>query len=68
MWMTWAKGLISAVIGGAANSVTTMIVAPNDFNLQDGLGKVGTVAGVSALVSAAMYLKASPLPGSKPGP
>lgn len=68
MWLTWLKGLISAVIGGAANSVTTMIVAPDDFNLQNGIGKLGTVAGVSALVSAAMYLKASPLPGVKPGP
>ena len=68
MWMTWLKGLISAMIGGAANAVTTMIVAPDTFNLREGLGKLGTVSAVSALISAAMYLKSSPLPGAKPGP
>ena len=63
-WQNWLKGLLSAIIGGASNSVTTMIVAPESFNLQEGIGKLGTVALVSALVSAAMYLKSSPIPGS----
>ena len=61
-WQTWLKGLISAVIGGAANSVTVMIVDPVAFNLQEGASKLGWVALVSAIVAAAMYLKASPLP------
>jgi len=61
-WKLWLKGLISAVIGAGANSVTLMIVDPTNFNLTTGLGKVGTVALVSAFVAAAMYLKASPLP------
>lgn len=61
-WKVWLKGLFSAAIGGAANTVTVMIVEPTQFNLAEGLSKVLTVAGVSALVSAAMYLKASPLP------
>lgn len=51
------------MIGGAANSVTVMIVSPLEFNLQEGIGKVGTVALVSAIVAAALYLKQSPLPG-----
>jgi len=64
-WQKWLKGLISAVIGGAANSITVMIVDPLVFNLQDGASKLYTVALVSAIVSAAMYLKQSPLPGRK---
>lgn len=64
-WQNWFKGLISAIIGGAANAITVMIVDPVAFNLQEGAGKLGTVALVSALVAAAMYLKQSPLPSEK---
>lgn len=63
-WRVWLKGLFAAVIGGCANSITMLIVDPMNFNLQAGLGNLATVAGTSALVSAAMYLKASPLPGA----
>ena len=58
----WLKGLLSAIIGGAANSITVMVVDPVGFNLQAGLGKLLSVAAVSAIVAAAMYLKQSPLP------
>lgn len=58
----WIKGFVGAVIGGAANSITVMIVDPLAFNLQEGAGKLGTVAIVSMIVSAALYLKQSPLP------
>jgi vacuolar-type H+-ATPase subunit I/STV1 len=61
-WKLWLKGLISAVIGAAANSITIMIVDPVNFNLAQNASKVGWVAIVSAIVAAAMYLKASPLP------
>ena len=61
-WKVWLKGLISAIIGGAASSVTVVIVEPAAFNLQEGIGKLGTVCLVAAIVAAAMYLKASPLP------
>lgn len=63
-WSVWLKGLISAIIGGAANSVTVMIIDPQQFNLGEGGQKLAMVALVSAIVSAAMYLKSSPLPGS----
>ena len=53
------------MIGGAANSVVLMVVDPMTFNLGEGLGKVGMIAITSAIFSAAFYLKASPLPGSK---
>ena len=58
----WLKGLWGAVIGGAANSITVAVVDPQSFNLQDGGGKLATVAVVSAIVGMAAYLKKSPLP------
>lgn len=60
--LQWIKGLISAIISGAANAVTVMIVEPSSFNLQEGWGKLLTVAIVSAIWGAAMYLKKSPIP------
>ena len=63
-WQKWLKGLVSAVIGGAANAITVMIVDPTQFNLGDGAAKLGTVALVSAIVAAAMYLKQSPIPAN----
>jgi hypothetical protein len=42
-----------------------MIVAPDTFNLQEGLAKTAAIAGVSAIVAVANYLKQSPLPGEK---
>lgn len=62
-WQSWLKGLISAAIGAAANGVTLIIVDPLNYNLNEGLGKLGTVCVVSAIVAVAMYLKSSPLPG-----
>ena len=64
-WQQWLRGLFSAIIGGAANSVTVMIVEPSTFNFEEGIGKLGTVALVSAIVAAAMFLKQSPLPMKK---
>jgi hypothetical protein len=61
-WKFWFKNLISAAIGGAATAISTMIVAPDQFNLQEGLNKLITVSVVSAIVSVANYLKSSPLP------
>lgn len=61
-WKTWFKGLVSAAIGGASTAVSTAIVAPESFNLNEGLDRLGMVSAVSAIVSAAAYLKQSPLP------
>lgn len=57
----WFKGLLSAAIGGAANTVSVMIADPATFNFTN-LRALGAVALTSAIVSAAMYLKQSPLP------
>ncbi len=64
-WKLWLKGLISAVIGGAANAITLMILEPATFNFQDGGQKLLNFSLVSALISAALYLKQSPLPNGK---
>lgn len=67
-WKMWLKGLVSAIISGAANAITVAIVEPTAFNLQEGLPKLGTVALVSAIVGASLYLKQSPLPNGSNGP
>ena len=64
-WKRWVKGLISAFIGAAANSVTVVIVDPVNFNPLTETKKVLTVALVSGAIAAAFYLKQSPVPDSK---
>jgi hypothetical protein len=60
--LNWLYGMISAAIGAAANAIPLMIVDPLTFNLDQGLGKVLTVALTSAIVAVCFYLKQSPLP------
>lgn len=61
-WKHWFHGLCGAIIGGGANAITVMVVDPAAFNFQTGLEKLITFTVVSAIVSAALYLKQSPLP------
>jgi hypothetical protein len=61
----WVKGLLAAAIGGAANTITVVIVDPVNFNLVTGAGKVATVAAVGALLSVAAFLQKSPIPEEK---
>lgn len=66
----WLKGLAAATISGASNGVVTAFVSmgidSEHFNLAGGLSHVltlaGSVAGASAILGAAMYLKQSPVP------
>jgi hypothetical protein len=58
----WLKGLIAAFIGGAANAVTNIIVAPETFNLNSGAGKLSQAALASGIFAMCFYLKKSPLP------
>ncbi len=59
----WLKGAISAIIAGAANAVTVVIIDPITFNLfQGGAMQLLSVVIVSAIVGLALYLKSSPLP------
>lgn len=60
---TWGLGLIHAVISGAANTVTAVIVAPDKFNFTHaGLIAMGQLAGAGAIIGFWLYLKQSPLP------
>ena len=62
-WRLWVRGLVAALINGAANSVTVVIVDPVDFNLfQGGFMKLASVSVVSAFFGGALYLQKHPLP------
>lgn len=62
-WTIWIQGIISAAITGAATTVTTVVVAPEQFNATpEGITKIGIVAGVAAVLSVANFLKQSPIP------
>jgi hypothetical protein len=60
----WAYGLIHAMVGGAANSVTAAFVIPDKVNLSTWVGfkNMLVLAGVGGLISFWLYLKQSPLP------
>ena len=58
----WIEGLVAALIGGAANAITVIVVDPLNFNLGEGLGKLFQVVAVGGLVAAAAFLKQSPIP------
>lgn len=65
-WLTknrraWARGLVAAFVGSAANAVTNVVIAPETFNIHEGLGKLGASALLSGGVGAALYLKAHPV-------
>jgi hypothetical protein len=62
-WKTWTYSLISAAIGGAANSLGGFIVAPDVFNFShSGIQKLGALALFGAAVPVLTLLKQSPLP------
>lgn len=66
----WLHGLISAFIGGFAGALESgfalVLIAPETFNLNKGLGKTLVAMLVFAVLSgyktAAAYLKQSPSP------
>lgn len=60
--IVWFYGLASATVLGISHSITPMIVAPETFNFNGGLKKLGIVAMVSGLLGAMTYLSKSPLP------
>jgi hypothetical protein len=58
----WFRGLVGAIIAGGAHSVTGMAIAPEVFNLHEGLQKLFALAVGGGLISGAFYLQKSPLP------
>lgn len=67
-WRNWVHGLIGAFIGGGANAVSVMVIAPETFNIHAGLEKLGGAFLLSGIISAALYLKQSPLPQDTAAP
>lgn len=61
-WRNWLHGLGSAFIGGGANVIATMVIDPEDFNVQNGIPKIMSLWVASGITSAILYLKQSPLP------
>ena len=57
----WLIGALNAALNGAATGVTTVVIAPETFNLQEGLGRLGTVVAVSAIFGLASYIQKSPI-------
>ncbi len=61
--LKWLYGLASAAIGAAGSGITVSVIDPATFNFTPaGLGKLGTLCGVNALIAVGLYLKQSPLP------
>lgn len=58
----WLHGLVGAFIGGASASIGLILVNPSTFNFQEGWKTLLSAFIASGLVSAAGYLKQSPLP------
>jgi hypothetical protein len=58
----WVHGVVSALVGGAANAITVMVIDPVKFNLHDGWKNVLSAAAVSGVVAVAFYLRKFPTP------
>jgi ABC-type branched-subunit amino acid transport system permease subunit len=65
-WTTWARGLAAAVISGAASAIVNTVVAPESFNLAEGLEKLAAAAVIMGLWGGAAYLAKSPVPEEGP--
>lgn len=59
----WLKGLLAAMLAGAASAVAAMMIDYEHFNLEH-LKHLGIVAAVGAIMGVAGYLKQSPIPPS----
>jgi len=58
----WLKGLLSALIGGAANGLAAILVDPVNFNFETGKSKLGLMTIAGAIIAVLNFLKQSPLP------
>lgn len=61
-WKTFIRGLVGAVVGGGANAICVMVVKPEAFNFAAGWSDLWHFTVISAVVSAALYLKQNPVP------
>ena len=64
---TWIGSLISAIAGGAAAAVGSVVAIPEMLeDLSIAVKKVGIVAAFAAIANVLAFLKQPPLPGVKP--
>jgi len=62
-WQNWLRGLVAAVVTGAANGFLAAVVSPETFNTTpEGLKKLGIFVVLSGALGMATYLKQSPVP------
>lgn len=61
-WENWLYGLLGAIINSAGSAITIVVIAPESFNLQEGLPKLINAVIVFSLLGAGLYLKQRPLP------
>jgi hypothetical protein len=62
-WKVWVKGVVAALIGGGASALAAALGAPEMLTGAHGTGpSLLRVSAVGAALSAAAYLKKSPLP------
>ncbi len=62
-WKVWVKGAVAAVIGGGASALGVALGAPEMLTGTHGNGlALLRMSAVGAALSAAAYLKKSPLP------
>ncbi len=63
-WVQWLHAIAAAFIGGAAGTLSVMIVDPTNFNFTEpGLIKTAKIAFVAGLIPVLAYLKKYPTPG-----
>lgn len=70
----WVRGLIGAGISGAATAISSgvsaSVIAPDKFNMQDGMNNllkmIAVTAVISFVTSISKYLAQKPLPEDLP--
>lgn len=58
----WVKGMVAAVVGGAANAVGSAVLLPDKIKIDD-LHSMGMLALGGAIIGLVGYLKKSPVWG-----
>lgn len=60
-WSVWLKGIVAALVSGAATGIGAMLAVP-EAGLTAKPGAVVKVAAIGAIVGVAGYLRQSPVP------
>ena len=58
----WLRSLVSVAVGGAANTLASLVVAPDQFNFHHP-AKLLEMAGAGALIAIVHFLQKNPVWG-----